>query len=234
MFRPVLAPDDSQRRPWRVLGCLAIGQVVLTFGGAAIDHGSAEIGASHKDVVRHFVTYSMTGKFGGQYVEFVGSLVLLAAALLLARLLRDTGDVSAWLTSAISATAALYAAMISTASAAQAAAVYGGHHGTSLTTVSALNDVGDIAFYLSIGVLGTLIACAGAAGLASRRLPRWLAYSGLGIGVVGVLAPIGAAANLQQGAFLLQTAWWLALGVIALRPRPTLIASARPREISVA
>lgn len=233
MFRPVVA-HESRRRLWRVLGCLAIGQVVLTFGGAAIDHGSAEIGASHEIVVRHFVTYSMTGKFGGQYVEFVGTLVLLAGALLLARLLSDAGDVSAWLTSAIGATAVLYAAMVSTASACQAAAVYGGHHGTPLTTVSALNDVGDIAFYLAIGVLGTLIACAGAAGLASRRLPRWFAYGGLGVGVVGVLAPIGAAANVQQGAFLLQTAWWLGLGVIALRLRPTLAASARPRQVPAA
>lgn len=231
MSRPVPTRSDPKRL-WRLLGCLAVGQVVLTFGGAALDHGSAELGASRSDLVQHFVTYSMAAKFAGSYLEFLGSLALLGAALLLARLVDGTGVVSGTLTSGIAAAATLTVAAMSTAVATQSAAVYGAHHGSPLATVAMLNDVGDLAFYLSIGLLGVAIICLCASALASRALPAVLGYGGVLIGAMCVLSPLGVRLGLQQGAFLLQTAWWLALGVFALRRPTASTAGVAAREIS--
>ena len=66
----------------------------------------------------------------------------------------------------------------------------------------------------------------GAAGLASRALPRWAAWTGVAVGVIGV-ASASSAALLNTGN-LLWLAWLILLGVVLLRGPARRAAQAAP------
>ena len=112
------------RRLWLTAGWLMLGYVVLTFAGA-IGGPTATIGDSKSNVTKSLVTSSMTKTFVSGYVEFIAALVFLAGALLIARLLRGTGELPGWLSSTIAAAAIVYVAVdVAAGAAAGAAAVY--------------------------------------------------------------------------------------------------------------
>ena len=154
----------------------------------------------------------------GGYVEYLGFLVFLVGALLLARLLRGTSEISGWLAACIGGTAVTYtAATIATGFAAGAAALYDGHHGAPLATITTVNDVRNFAFFLSIGVLGVFTLAVAGAVHATRTLPTWLAYTGYVVGLVSIAAVPAARVGGTDSANLLWLVWFLALGVAALR-----------------
>jgi hypothetical protein len=220
-------------RLWRALGVLLLGYVALSFAGAGIDGGAPELGAARSSSVKHFIDSSMVGTFGGGYIEFVAVLLFVGAALLAARLLRGDGEVSAWLSSIMAATAVLSAAAVLTAQAVQAAAVYDGHHGAAVGTLTVLNDAGDVAFFLSIAVQGAFLISVGCAGLTTRALPSWIAFSGMAVGVVCLAAPLGSSVGVQQVGFLLQSVWLVVLAVYSVR-RHVATTVTLPRRDSVA
>lgn len=213
--------SDSRTLLRRIFGGLLIAYLVLSFGGAAMTGGAPELDAGPASYVKHFVNSSMTTKVTGAYIETVATVIFLLAALLGARLLRGDREVSRWLASAIGAMGVLATAAIVTAEAVQTAAVYDGHHGASIATLRALNESGDIAFFISIAVQGVFLICVGWAALSSRALPTWLAGLAIAVGVVCLASPLGVGAGLQQLAFLLQSGLYLVLGVHMLRPRRT-------------
>lgn len=202
------------RRLWVAAGWLIVGYVVLTFAGAAFGPNST-IGDTTSHVSKALVTSSMTKVFASGYIEFVAGLVFLVASLLIARLLRGSGDLGSWLSSTISATAIVYTAVEVAAGAAGAAAVYNGHHGAPLAVVTTVDDIRNVAFSLSGGVAGLLTLATAAAGRSTCLLPRWLSYTGYAVGVVMIAAVPAAKAGAPQ--VLLWFAWLVALGVAALR-----------------
>ena len=157
----------------------------------------------------------MTKVFASGYIEFIAALVFLVASLLIARLLRGSGELDGWLSSTISATAIVYTAVQVVAGAAGAAAVYNGHHGAPLAIVTAVDDIRNVAFSLTGGVAGLLTLAVAAAGRSTLLLPRWLSYTGYVVGVVMIAAVPAAKAGAPQ--VLLWFAWLVALGVAALR-----------------
>lgn len=205
----------TPRRLWLTAGWLTIGYVVLTFVGAVFQP-NVTLGDTQSHIVNGLVTSSMTKVFTGGYIEFIAGLVFLVAALLVARLLRGTGDLGGWLSSCVTGTAIVYTAVgLATGSAAGAAALYNGHHGAPLAVVTTVNDIRNIGFTLSGGVAGVLTLAIAGAGQATRLLPRWFVYAGYVVGVVLILAVPAARTGAPQT--LLWYAWLVALGVIALR-----------------
>ncbi len=203
------------RRPlWLAAGWLLVAYVVLTFVGAAFQP-QLTLGAKPSEATSALVTSSMAKVFTGEYIELLASLVFLAAALLLARLLRGGDDVTGWLASCVAGGAILYVAVQMATGGAAAAALYDGHHGAPLTTITTVDDIRSIGYSVSGGVAGALVIAASAAAGISRVLPRWFVYAGYVVGVVCLGAVPAAKAGAPQT--LLWFAWVLAAGVVALR-----------------
>jgi len=211
-----------QQRLWRVFGCLAIANIAVLFAAISVEGMTPELGSGRADIVNGLMHGAMPARFGGGYVEALNSIVFLLAALLLGRLLRGSSEWTGWLASAISATAVInVASALIVGFPAGAAAIYDGHHGASVEMVSIVNDLRNFAFFLSVAVLGVFTACVGAAILATRELPRWSGWAGLAAGLLCVVAVAGARNGAHNIANLVQMVWWVALGLLALRPRAT-------------
>lgn len=207
----------TDRRLWATAGWLLIGYVVLTFAGVSLEH-SLMLGDKPSVAAAALVHSPMARNFTGGYIEFLATLVYLVAVLLVARLLRGDGVTGEWLSSCVAGAAiAEVAVTLAVGFPAGAAALYNGHHGAPLATVTAVNDIRNFAFFLSGGLAGvTALGVAGAV-LVTRRLPRWIAYSGIVVGVLDIASIPAARTGVINVATLLGFAWIVALGVTAMR-----------------
>src|SRR4051794_30801609 len=211
------APAPVHRRLWVTAGSLTIAFIVLTFTGVVFQY-SLELGQSRQDGVKQLVETSLSRNYVGGYIEYVATLVLFVGLLLVARLLRGTGETTGWLSSCMNGSVVAYTAVtVAAGFAAGAAALYDAHHGASLATATAVNDIRNFSFFLSEGLIGTFLISAGVAGRATRLLPRWLCYAGIAIGAFSILAIPGARIGLQNVSIMLWFVWLLVFGVVALR-----------------
>jgi hypothetical protein len=218
-----------------VAGWLLIGYIALTFAGVGLE-GTLTLGQGPRAASAALVESSMPKIYTGGYIEFVGTLVYLVGVLLLARLLRGDGPTGEWFSSCISASAvAATAVNVAVGFAAGAAAIYDGHHGASLATVTAVNDVRNFAFFLSGGLFAVLAFAVAASVFLTRRLPRGVAYSGLLVAVVYLGAIPAARTGAVNLASLLGFGWLAAVAVTSLRQgrRAVVGAAANPVPASV-
>jgi hypothetical protein len=205
----------TTRRLWLAAGWMLVAYVVLTFAGAVFQ-SQLTLGAKPADATKALVTSSLSRTYTGFAIEFVATLVFLAAALLLARLLRGEGETAAWLSSCIAGAAVTYVAVtVATGGAAGAAALYDGHHGAALATVTTVNDIRNIGYSLSGGIAGLLVLAASGSGLVTGLLPRWFVNAGFGVGVICIAAVPAVKAGAPQT--MLWFLWLLIAGIIALR-----------------
>jgi hypothetical protein len=216
-------------RLWRVAGALALAHVVLMLGGNSLET-TPLLGDTQSNVIADYVTGPMSRPYAGGYVEFLGFLVFLVGALLLARLLRGRTETSGWLAACIAGSGITYVAVtVATGFAAGGAALYNGHHGAALTTVTTVNDIRNFGFFLSVGVVGVFTLAVAAAAQVTRILPRWLSWTGYVVGI-GMVASVAAArVGGVDYASLVWLVWFVALSVVALRG-PRTAAVTRPRE----
>lgn len=220
-------------RLWRTFGALAIADIVLLFAALSVEGMTPELGASRSEVTEQLVRGSLPHRFAGGYAEALSIVVFLFAALLLARLLRGTEEWTGWLASVIGATAVIdVASGLIVGLPAGAAAIYDGHHGASIETVTMANDLRNVAFVLSVADVGVFTGSVGVAILLTRALPRWLGWAGLGVGVLCLASVAGARAGAPNVAGLMQMAWWVALGVTALRRPAVPVSRVAARETS--
>jgi hypothetical protein len=207
----------GDRRLWLTAGFLLIGYIVMTFAGVTQEH-SLMLGDKPSAASSALVHSSMARNFTGGYIEFLATLVFLVGALLVARLLRSNSAAGDWLSSCISASAIVYAAItIAVGFAAGAAAVYDGHHGASLATVTTVNDIRNFGFFLSGGLTGVFALSVAAAVWTTGQLPRWVSYSGIVVGVLSIVSIPAARTGFINVGTLLGFAWIVGLGIAALR-----------------
>jgi hypothetical protein len=208
---------NESRRLWRVAGVLAIVHVVSLLASYALQK-VADLGAKPSVVASAFVSFSTEKGFAGEYLTCLSLLVFLFAAMLLARLVRGGSELSGWLASVVGALGAIYVA-VSLASylPALGAALYDGHHGAPLATVATLDHLHWFGAFVSTAVLGAFTLAAAAAIRVSGVLPAWLGYSGMVVGVLCLAAGEGAHLSLNGAASIAWAAWFVLLGVAALR-----------------
>jgi hypothetical protein len=231
----VSAPLSPPRRLWRVFGALAIAHVALVFIGISFE-ATPFLGDSRRSLRADLVHSSMTRVLTGDYIEFLGYLTFLVAAVLLARLLRGSGPTAGWLSSLMQAAAVTFTSItLATGFAAGITALYDGHHGVPLDAIIPVSDLRILAFYVSVGVLGVFLLAAAGAVQATRLLPRWVTWSGYGVGVLcvvsGPIQPVWDAINYSSLLFFI---WLLAVAALALRgPRAAMAATRKPVPAAV-
>jgi hypothetical protein len=217
---------NGSRGLWRVVGVLAIVHVVSLLASYALQK-VADLGGKPSAVTSAFVTFSAGKGFAGEYLTCLSLLVFLFAATLLARLVRGDSELSGWLASVVGAAGAIYVA-VSLASylPALGAALYEGHHGAPLATVTTLDHLHWFGAFVSTAVLGAFTLAAAAAIRVSGLLPAWLGYAGLAVGIICLAGGEGARMSLNGAASLAWAAWFVLLGVAALRgPRQEAMAT---------
>lgn len=210
-----LVPLSKTRRDalWVVAGVLAITHVALMLGSFALQR-VAPLGAPSSVVVTDHVTWSMTRGMGGGYLTAVSFLVFMVEASLLSSLLRGTTDQSRWCASTLAGGGVLYVAATFAGLANLGGALYVGHHRADVATVTALVNVHWFSIYVAILALGLFTLATSSAVLLTEALPQWVAYSGLAVGAVCIVATPLAGPNLGT---LVWIVWFVALGVSALR-----------------
>ena len=205
----------TTRRLWLTAGWMLVTYVVLTFAGAVFQ-SQLTLGAKPSDATKALVTSSLSRTYTGLYIEFLAALVFLAAALLLARLLRGDSETAAWLSWCVAGAAVTYTAvMLATSGAAGAAALYDGHHGAALSTVTTVNDIRNIGYSICGGLAGLLVLAVSGSGLVTTTLPRWFSYLGVGVGVICIAAVPAVKSGAPET--ILWFVWVLVAGIIALR-----------------
>ncbi|WP_426595081.1 hypothetical protein ACPPVS_05785 [Cellulomonas sp. McL0617] len=202
---------------WRILAALAIAHVLVMFGSFGLQK-VAPLGAPRDVVIADHVTHAAPRGLAGLCLTLAAFLLLLVAATLLGRLLRGTTELSGWLASTIAAAGAVYVGISVVGELAPlAAALYGGQHGAGVDVVVALVQLHWFALYGATGVLGVFTLAVAGAVLATRALPRWVAWTGLVVGAVCLAGVPGAGAGLADTATAVWSVWFVGLGVAAAR-----------------
>jgi hypothetical protein len=230
----VSAPLSPPRRLWRLFSALAVAHVALVFTGISLE-STPFLGDSRSSLQADLVHSSLTKALAGEYVEFIGYLALLVAAVLLARLLRGSGPTAGWLASLMQAAAVTFTSITFAGGfAAGITALYDGHHGVPLDAIIPVSDLRIFAFYVSEGVLGLFVLAAAGAVRVTGLLPRWVAWTGFGVGalcvVSGPIEPVWDAINYSSLLFFI---WLLAVAIVALR-QPRSVAPTREPATTLA
>ena len=204
-------------RLWRLAGWLLVAYVALELAGASVQSQTALTDAA--DTTAGTLAASpLTRGLAGGYVEYLATLVLLVALLLVARLLRGASDTSAWLASCVAGGGVGYVAVtIASGFSAGATSLYAAHQGAAPDVVALAEWLRVFSYVLS-GGLAALVAAGIASGVrATGELPRWITYSGWVVALISVGAVAGAGLGAQNVATMLWLVWLVALAVAAMR-----------------
>ena len=216
------------KRMWRVAGVLCFVHVVLLFAGYS-QQKAPSFGDSAAKIVSTYAGVPAARMYTGGFIVTLAWLVLLSAVTLIARLLRGTSEASGWLSRLITAAGSTATSVtLAGAYAGAGAAYYAASHGSAPQLVAGLAYVSKFSDQLAMAAAGLCAVAVGAAGLASRALPRWAAWIGVAVGVIGI-ASASSAALLNTGN-LLWLAWLIMIGVVLLRGPARRAAPAAPGE----
>ncbi|MBD0338194.1 MAG: DUF4386 family protein [Thermoleophilia bacterium] len=211
----------SQRSDSVIGGLSGIGALVLSIGGFAVI-GAAGFalppGASKADVADAARDGNPGLALAGLFLDTLGSLLLIVfAAHLWTRLRRAEGEIG-WLATASLASAVLMVAAGLGDKAAYYAIFSRAESGLDAVVGTALYDTATGFFVLFQALAGLFLVVTGAAALRTGALRRWLGWTGVVLGAVGIASTAAPESGAGQLALPLVFAWILAVAVTLLRP----------------
>ena len=201
-------------RLWRVAGGLFLAHVILLLAGYS-QMRVPVFDATSDDIVRTYTGVPTARMYLGGYVGILAWLALLAAVTLLARLLRGGTEGTGWLAGLVATAGVAATAVTAVAFVTTGAAYYAATHGYAADVVATVSTVSKFADLVAMSVLGLCAVAVGAAGLAGRTLPRWIAVVSLLVGIVGIAS--GAYQGLLDVGNLLWLAYLVLFSVVLLR-----------------
>jgi Domain of unknown function (DUF4386) len=219
------APDSTTatwtpipRALWGIAGSLALGHLALLLAG--ISQEKSPLLTDSPNVVKQtFLDSNVTRVLAGGYVEALSFIVLLPVVIFLGRAVGQRTEAGRWAARTAAAAGICYVAItLATAMPAGAAALYGAHHGvTSATTLYAIDNMRNFAFYVSVLALGAQALSIGIAAVSDGLMRRWIGVGGIVVGVAmlaGVAAQSTDAVNLV---FIPWMVWWGGLGIVLIK-----------------
>jgi len=225
---PIAASSEamgiSDKPRWRWAGGLGLAHIVLMLGAFATEQvDQAQHGTTPASVLHVYAGVSVSRVELASYVEAIAFLPLLAALVLLTRLLgrrTETGRVAAQ--TALGLGIAYVASTFAIGFPPLTAAVYAAHHGVDAATVTTVNDLRNYGFLLQVALSLAFALALGIAATAEHRLTRWVGWGGIALGVVGlVVTPF--AHNAMSLAWMI---WWVGACVLCLKGGPKDVAVA--------
>ena len=206
------ATSDTTR--WRLAGGLGIAHVAVVLAAFAVEGvASAEHGKSASSVLHTYASASVTRVELASYVEAMAFIPLLAALVVLVRLLSrtETGRTAGQV--ALGLGVAYVASTFAVGFPPLTAAVYAAHHGVDAATLATVNDVRNYGFLLQVALSVALALALGFAAIAERTMLRWLGWGGIGIGALGLVATPFA----HNAVSMVWMIWWVGVSVLCLK-----------------
>ena len=198
----------------RLGGGLMLASVALLFAGFSQEVSPVH-GDSAEKVKAVFAGAHFDRVVAGGFVESLSFLVLIPGLVFLARAVGHRTGPARWAaTSGLVAGITYVAVTLAAGMPAGAAALYAAQHGAGATTVAAVVDVRNYAFFLSVAITGAQAVAVGLSALADRTHTRWIGYGGVLAGVA-TIAAVGAGA--PNAGSMIWLVWFVGTGVVLIR-----------------
>jgi hypothetical protein len=212
--------DRAGASSTRVGAGLGLASIVLTMAGLVlVAPAEAVLTRPAEDVVAFYSEGSPGRIYAGGFLESVGLLLLLPFLVMLAGRLRGPGVAGDLLAPTAVVTGSAYVLFsLAPGQAAGAAALWLVHSGEAeASTLVALNGLRVFSYFFALLCLAAFLVCIGAGATATRRLPRWAAWSALAIGTALAAGVSVAHTGLHDLVSLLAIAWIVVVAVAMLR-----------------
>lgn len=204
----------------RIAGGLGLAYVVLLMTGLFISGGGALLEEGAAGVERAYRDGALAPILTGWFIESVGFILFVPAAVFLASRLGRTSEAGRWAARSGLVFAGLYvAATLAVGFPAGAAAAYGTKEGLAVEAAVALNSMRVFAYLLSLLALGGQVVCVALSALSDGIGRRWVGLLGLVTGVALCASAPLAVASLHDLPTLLYLVWWVGVCVLLLRAR---------------
>jgi hypothetical protein len=205
---------------WRVAAAFAVAHVALIISGISMQD-TPRMAEGAEAVTRSYGQGDMTQTMAGGLVEAFGFLLLIPAVVFLARAVGRRTETARWAAeTALLAGVGYVVLTLAVGLAPGAAALYGIRNGLDVDTATALNNVRNVGYFLSLLLLGVHALGVAIAARIDKVMGRWGGWGGL-IAAVALFAsaPL-AAVDQQDWGTLVWLVWWLGVALAMARHRP--------------
>lgn len=214
------APGPYGPQSTRLGAGLGIAGILLIVAGfALIAPAGATVTSTADEIAAFYRGSDLARVLAGGLLECAGFLLLLVFTTMLTGRLRGPGAVGELLpdTARLAATGYVVICLVP-GMASGAVALWLAHHGSpDPDLLLALNALRGFGYFIALLFLAAFLLLVGVSAAASRRLPRWAAWSAVGLGVaLAATVPI-ATTEIPDLFGLLALAWVVAVGVSLLR-----------------
>ena len=173
---------------WRVAGVLAIAHVVLLFAGFT-QEVFTDPGDSPETLAATYAGADIGRVFAGGYIEAMSFVVLVAAVVVVARLVGRSTEAGRLAGRTFAALGITYAAAtLAVGFAPGVAALAATQHGVDIHTMAMVNDIRNYSFVLQVALSAAMALALGVAAVAERVFVKWIGWVGIGL---SILATIG-------------------------------------------
>jgi hypothetical protein len=214
--RAASTPTTSSKARWRWAGGFGLAHIILVLAAFSFEGVAVEHGAAASRVLHLYGGVSVTRVEVGSYVEAMAFLPLVAALVVLARLISRTETARTAGQVALGLGVAYVASTFAVGFPPLTAAVYAAHHGVDAGALATVNDVRNYAFVLQVALSMAFTLALGIAALADRSLTKWGGYAGVAIGAGGLVAT----PFVHNGMSMVQMIWWVGLSILCLKGGP--------------
>lgn len=212
--------DRAGTSSTRVGAGLGLASIVVTIAGLVlVAPAEAVLTRPAEDVIAFYSDGSPGRIYTGGFLEVVGLLLLLPFVVMVAGRLRGPGVSGDILAPTAVVTGSAYVLFsLAPGQAAGGAALWLGHSGEAeASALLALNNLRVFSYFVALLCLAAFLVCIGAGGAATRRLPRWTAWSALAIGSALAAGVAVAHTGLHDLVSLLAFAWIVVVSIAMLR-----------------
>lgn len=209
--------NSDERRRWRWVGGFGIAHVAVMLGAFAVEGvASGGHGTPASTVLHTYGGVSVSRVELASYVEAMAFLPLLAALVVLARLLSRTETGRAAGQVALGLGIAYVASTFAIGFPPLTAAVYAAHHGVDAGVLATVDDLRNYGFVLQVALSVAFALALGIAAIAERQFIKWMGWGGAAVGTVGLLAT----PFVHDAIGMAWLVWWVGLCVLCLRGGP--------------
>lgn len=209
------------RRLWRLAGGLAIVHVVLILAGIFLQNGP-RFSDGTKGIQKYYVEGDLARSFSGGVLESYGFLLLIPVLVFLARAVGRSTEGGRWAAqTGLMCGLAYVAVTFAVGFPAGGAAMYGAQRGLDVDAAFALNNVRFFGYFLSLILLGGSTLGIALSALADGFHRRWFGGFGIVAAVALLVSTPLAGIDQQDWGTLVWMVWFIGLGVLMLRHRPT-------------
>ena len=223
---PSAVTDDGDVGATRLGAAAALAAIALIAAGfALIASADATFHSSDEAVVSYFTGADVPRTVAGGLLEIVGLLLLLPFVAMLTSRVAGPGASGTVLAPTARTAATIYVTLsLAPGMSAGAAALWHASTRTAdVAVITALNDLRALSYFIALLPFALFLVTVGLAAIATRRLPRWAAWSAVALGALLAVGVPAAATGLTDLVALLGLLWIPVVAVHLLRNpgRPT-------------